>query len=192
MTTDLPDELFTEIQGAFRKAPVLLVGSGFSCGYGLPGMVELAEHLATAVHDALSTDGARSTWTQSVEAIKTNLEAGLNGIPVGMVEWEEIVAVLRDETAKLILERSIAAEAKILAEKIAGGHAPLRLLNRLFDGSPQSAEGIHVITTNYDTLLELFCDLAELPLDTGFVGFRRRKLRPRPIARNEYGQPACS
>ena len=192
MTTDLPDELFTEIQGAFRKAPVLLVGSGFSCGYGLPGMVELAEHLATAVHDALSTDGARSTWTQSVEAIKKNLEAGLNGIPVGMVEWEEIVAVLRDETAKLILERSIAAEAKILAEKIAGGHAPLRLLNRLFDGSPQSAEGIHVITTNYDTLLELFCDLAELPLDTGFVGFRRRKLRPRPIFQNKYNRALVS
>lgn len=27
---DLPDELLNEIQGAFRKAPVLLVGSGFS------------------------------------------------------------------------------------------------------------------------------------------------------------------
>ena len=36
MAADLPNELFTEIQGAFRKAPVLLVGSGFSCGYGLP------------------------------------------------------------------------------------------------------------------------------------------------------------
>ncbi|PAT41598.1 hypothetical protein CK623_01370 [Vandammella animalimorsus] len=188
MTTDLPDELFTELQGALRKAPVLLVGSGFSCGYGLPGMGELAEHLATAVHDALSTDGARSAWTQSVEAIKTNLEAGLNGIPVGTAEWEEIVSALRDETAKLILERSIAAEEKILAEKNAGGHAPLRLLNRLFNGSPQNAEGIHVITTNYDTLLELFCDLAGLPLDTGFAGFRRRKLRPRPIFQNQYNR----
>ncbi len=42
---DLPEELFNEIQGAFRKAPVLLVRSGFSCGYGLPGMGALAEHL---------------------------------------------------------------------------------------------------------------------------------------------------
>ena len=188
MTTDLPDELFTEIQDAFRKAPVLLIGSGFSCGYGLPGMGELAEHLATAVHDALSTDGARSAWTQAVEAIKTNLEAGLNGIPVGTAEWEEIVSVLRDETAKLILERSIVAEAKILAEKIADEHAPSRLLNRLFNGSPQNAEAIHVITTNYDTLLESFCDLAGLPLDTGFAGFRLRKPRPRPIFQNQYNR----
>lgn len=159
---DLPDDFFADIQGFFRKTPVLLVGSGFSCGYGLPGMGALAEHLATAVHDALSTDGARNTWAQSVDAIKANLEAGLNGIPLGMAEWGEIVSALRGETAKLILDRAIAAEAKILGEKVAGGHAPSRLLNRLFSGSPQNTDSIHVITTNYDTLLELFCDLAEI------------------------------
>ena len=171
---DLPDDFFADIQGFDRQPPALLVGSGFSCGYGLPGMGALAEHLATAVHDALSTDGARNTWAQSVDAIKANLEAGLNGIPLGMAEWGEIVSALRGETAKLILDRAIAAEAKILGEKVAGGHAPSRLLNRLFSGSPQNTDSIHVITTNYDTLLEVFCDLAEIPLDTGFTGFRRR------------------
>jgi hypothetical protein len=152
-------------------------------------MGALAEHLATAVHDALSTDGARNTWAQSVDAIKANLEAGLNGIPLGMAEWGEIVSALRGETAKLILDRAIAAEAKILGEKVAGGHAPSRLLNRLFSGSPQNTDSIHVITTNYDTLLELFCDLAEIPLDTGFTGFRRRK--PRPATLPDAIQP-CS
>lgn len=161
---ELPEDFFADIQGIFRKTPVLLVGSGFSCGYGLPGMGALAEHLATAVHDALSTDGARNAWAQSVEAIKTNLEAGLNGIPLGMAEWTEIVSAIRGETAKLILDRAIAAETEILGEKVAGGHAPSRLLNRLFSGSPQNTDSIHVITTNYDTLLELFCDLAEIPL----------------------------
>src|SRR5690606_23046132 len=111
---ELPEDFFADIQGIFRKTPVLLVGSGFSCGYGLPGMGALAEHLATAVHDALSTVGARDAWAQSVEAIKTNLEAGLNGIPLGMAEWAEIVSAIRGETAKLILERAIAAEAEIL------------------------------------------------------------------------------
>lgn len=84
---ELPDDFFADIQGVFRKTPVLLVGSGFSCGYGLPGMGALAEHLATAVRDAVSTDGARNAWAQSVDAIKANLEAGLNGIPLGMAEW---------------------------------------------------------------------------------------------------------
>src|SRR5690606_23820816 len=122
-------------------------------------------------------------WTQSINAIKENLETGLNNIPLGMAGWDEILSAIRGETAKLILDKTIAAEAQILVEKIADHHAPSRLLKRLFLGSPQNAESIHVITTNYDTLLELFCDLAELPLDTGFAGFRRRKPRPRPIDR---------
>ena len=171
---DLPDELFTEIQGAFRKAPVLLVGSGFSCGYGLPGMGALAEHLANTVDDVLTTGEAKDAWAQAIDAIKDNLETGLNNIPLGAAGWAEIVSAIRSETARLILERTATAESKVLQEKADGGHAPSRLLNRLFDGSPQNAEGIHVITTNYDTLLELFCDLAGLPLDTGFAGFRRR------------------
>ena len=125
----------------------------------------------------------RNAWAQSVEAIKTNLEAGLNGIPVGMAEWGEIVSAIRGETAKLILNKTRIAEATILGEKVAGGHAPSRLLERLFNGSPQNAESIHVITTNYDTLLELFCDLAEIPLDTGFTGFRRRKPHSQPSFR---------
>lgn len=185
---DLPDELFTEIQGAFRKAPVLLVGSGFSCGYGLPGMGALAAYLANTVNDVLITDEAKNAWAQAIDAIKDNLETGLNNIPLGAVGWGEIVSAIRRETARLILDKTVTAESKVLQEIADGGHAPSRLLNRLFDGSPQNAEGIHVITTNYDTLLELFCDLAGLPLDTGFAGFRRRKPRPRPIFQNQYNR----
>ncbi len=185
---DLPDELFTEIQGTFRKAPVLLVGSGFSCDYGLPGMGALAEHLVNAVEGVLTTDEAKNAWAQATDAVKANLEAGLNNIPQGAVSWGEIVSAIRSETARLILDKTTAAESKVLQEKAGGGHAPSRLLNRLFNGSPQNAESIHVITTNYDTLLELFCDLADLPLDTGFAGFRRRKPRPRPIFQNQYSR----
>ncbi len=105
-----------------------------------------------------------------------------------MAEWTEIVSAIRGETAKLILDRAIAAETEILGEKVAGGHAPSRLLNRLFSGSPQNTDSIHVITTNYDTLLELFCDLAEIPLDTGFTGFRRRKPRARPLFQTQYSR----
>jgi hypothetical protein len=188
MAAELPDDLFTDIQGVFRKTPVLLIGSGFSCGYGLPGMGALAEHLATAVHNVLTTDEAKNTWAQSADAVKANLEAGLNSIAVGKPEWEEIVSAIRGETAKLIIEKAIAAEATILCKKVVGSHAPSRLLSHLFNGSPQNAESIHVITTNYDTLLELFCDMAELPLDTGFTGFRRRKPRPVPLFQTQYSR----
>src|SRR3546814_8213849 len=109
---DLPDDLFTEIQGAFRKAPVLLVGSGFSCGYGLPGMGDLAEHLANTVDGVLTTDEAKKAWAQAIEAIKENLETGLNNIPLGATGWGEIVSAIRSETARLILDRTATAESK--------------------------------------------------------------------------------
>lgn len=67
---ELPDDLFTEIQGAFRKAPVLLVVSGFSCGHGLPDMGALAEHLANTVNGVLTTDEGNRAWAQAIEAIK--------------------------------------------------------------------------------------------------------------------------
>ena len=40
---DLPNELSTGFQGVFCNPPVVLVRSGFSCGYGLPGMGALAQ-----------------------------------------------------------------------------------------------------------------------------------------------------
>lgn len=186
--TDIPDELFSSIQGIFRRTPVLLVGSGFSCGYGLPGMGALAEHLTQTVGRALTTEVASGAWGNAVEQIKVNLEAGLNSIPLGAAGWAEIVSVIRSETARLILDRTSIAESAVLQENAGSGHAPSRLLNRLFDGSPQNAEGIHVITTNYDTLLELFCDLAGIPVDTGFSGFRRRRPRARPLFQNHYNR----
>ena len=104
------------------------------------------------VDDVLTTGEAKDAWAQAIDAIKDNLETGLNNIPLGAAGWAEIVSAIRSETARLILEKTATAESKVLQEKADGGHAPSRLLNRLFDGSPQNAEGIHVITTNYDTL----------------------------------------
>lgn len=186
MTPEILESLSQKIQHIFRENPVLLVGSGFSCGYDLPGMRALAEHLVKNVGEKLTTKDAKNTWDQSIAAIRTNLEEGLNLIPMGKTEWNEIISTVRTETAKLILEKTVTAEKDIINRKSLGTPAPARLLRRLFNGSPQNSDSIHVITTNYDTLLELFCDIAELPLDTGFTGFRRRKLRSQPIFQTKY------
>lgn len=186
MTPEILESLSQKIQHIFRENPVLLVGSGFSCGYDLPGMRALAEHLVKNVGEKLTTKDAKNTWDQSIEAIRTNLEEGLNLIPMGKTEWNEIISIVRAETAKLILEKTVAAEKDIINRKSLETPAPARLLRRLFNGSPQNSDSIHVITTNYDTLLELFCDIAELPLDTGFTGFRRRKPRSQPIFQTKY------
>ena len=184
----LPEELFVEVQKIFRASPAVLVGSGFSCGYGLPGMWDLGAHLLASVESALKTDEAKALWLSASDAIKANLEAGLNTIPQGAAGREELVHAIRYETAKLILSATVQAEQAILDQCLGVGHAPARLLRILFNGYAQNAESIPVITTNYDTLLELFCDLAELPIDTGFTGFRRRKPRAAPIFQTQYSR----
>jgi len=184
----LPDELFDEVQKIFRASPALLVGSGFSCGYGLPGMSDLGEYLSANVEAVLTTYEAKVLWQRASDAVKVNLEAGLNTIPQGAAGREELVDAIRFETAKLILSETATAEQAILDQGLSGMHAPARLLRFLFNGAAQNAESIPVITTNYDTLLELFCDLAELPLDTGFTGFRRRKPRAAPIFQTQYSR----
>ncbi len=184
--TGLPEDLYSEIQKIFRATPVALIGSGFSCGYGLPHMGALGNHLVKVIESRLISTEAKNVWAGALDAITSNLEAGLNTIPQGVAGRDEIVVAIREETAKLILEETVRAEITILAHVAPKAHAPVRLLRRLFEGSPQNAESISVITTNYDTLLELFCDLAELPLDTGFSGFRRRRPRARPIFQSQF------
>jgi hypothetical protein len=184
--TGLPEELYLRVQTIFRATPLVLVGSGFSCGFDLPHMGALGEHLVGVVAGRLTTDEAKRTWDASLEAIRANLEAGLNTIPNGVPGRDEIVAVLREETAKLIIGKTIAAEKSILNQARPDQLPPARLLRRLYDGAPQNADSISVVTTNYDTLIELFCDLACIPLDTGFTGFRRRKPRTNPLFQTHY------
>jgi hypothetical protein len=183
----LPDDFFKEVQQIFRQTPALLVGSGFSCGYGLPGMGTLGAHLEAEVGPGLVSAEAQALWAKSLPAVHDSLEAGLNTIPQGVAGREEIVAAIRDQTAKLILAATEKAEREILALN-AAELAPVRLLKMLFAGASQNSECISVITTNYDTLIELFCDLAELALDTGFVGHRRRKPRAGSIFQTQYSR----
>jgi hypothetical protein len=180
--------MYTQIQEIFRTTPVLLVGSGFSCGYALPHMGELGAHLTATVGPRLRSREAKTLWAASLAAVSANLETGLNTIANGAQGRDEIIEVLREETAKLIIEKALIAEAAILAHPDPTSHAPVRLLRLLFFGAPQSADAISVITTNYDTLLELFCDIAKLPLDTGFSGFRRRMPRSNPLFLTRYSR----
>lgn len=185
--TGLSEEIVKEIQAIFRNSPTLLIGSGFSCGFGLPGMSELGDYLCKVVEPRLTSPNSIDLWNGSLAAIKANLEDGLNTIPIAAPGREELLAILREETAKLIIDRTLVAESSIISDVNASGLAPIRLLKRLFNGVPQNADGISVITTNYDTLLELFCDMARLPLDTGFSGFRRRTLQA-PLFQTYYSR----
>jgi len=186
LTQPLPESLYTEIQRIFRTTPVVLAGSGFSCGFGLPHMGALGNHLAEHVEPKLKSSEAKVLWTGCLAEVQKNLEAGLNTISLGSQGRDEIIAVLRECTAALLIQETGKAERHILSQATPHQLAPARLLRMLFDGAPQNADSVSLITTNYDTLLELFCDLADLPLDTGFAGFRHRRPRVGSVFATQY------
>ncbi|MTI73904.1 MAG: hypothetical protein FH747_09650 [Stenotrophomonas sp.] len=187
-TKTLPEDLYTEIQTIFRATPVVLIGSGFSCAFDLPHMGALGNHLAEQVEPRLSSPDAKALWASCLAEVKKNLEAGLNTISLGSQGRDEIVSILRECTAELLIQETSKAERNILAQAAPHELAPVRLLRMLFNGAPQNADSVSVITTNYDTLLELFCDLAELPLDTGFSGFRHRRPRIGSMFATQYSR----
>lgn len=192
MIVAIPDQLYRDVQALVRSTPLLLVGSGFSCGFGLPGMSELGTHLSTTVEPLLKSPEAIALWKTALPAVLADLEGGLNEIPLAAAGRIEVISALRAETAKLISQENKRVEEIILKEAQPWNAAPARLLKRLFNGASQNSDCISVITTNYDTLIELFCDLANLPIDTGFSGYRRRQVRPPPLFPTTYSRSTVS
>lgn len=188
MSGEFFDDLCIEVQQIFRKTPAVLVGSGFSCGYGLPSMGGLGEHLSNNIESRLNSTNAKTLWRGVLGEVRKNLEAGLNAISQGADGRDEVVSAVRQVTAEFIMDANALAENNILEQSDVNSHAPVRLLRNIFNGAPQNTDYIPVITTNYDTLLELFCDLAAIPLDTGFTGLRRRRPRSGPIFQTNYSR----
>ena len=146
MSADPAERISQTVQELFRLTPLLLVGSGFSCGYGLPSMPDLGDHLMKCVTPRLASASAGALWASVLPAIKIDLEQGLNTIASGAAGRDEVVAAIREETARLIIHRTREAEACILSSANPWAAAPARLLKRLYSGAPQNAECIPVIT----------------------------------------------
>ena len=160
---------------SFARRPALLVGSGFSCGYGLPGMRALGAHLEAKVGPALMSAGGAGALGQSLPAVRQ---------PRGWAEhyssrrrWSRgDRCAIRDETARLILAATEKGRARHPGIEYGRPRASsvvedalLGLRRRTPECSPSSRP------TSYPSF-GCFCDLAELAVDTGFVGHRRRKL----------------
>jgi hypothetical protein len=139
---EIGEEISRTIQGIFRSSPTVLVGSGFSCGYDLPHMGELGDHLVSTLGSRLSSEEAKSAWANALVAIRADLETGLNAIPNGAKGRDEIVRLLRELTADLIIRRTAAAELKILEYPRLDLHAPARLLKWLSNGAPQNSPNV--------------------------------------------------
>ena len=148
------------LQQHFTDGLVTVVGSGLSCAEGLPSMEALAKHL----QDTLMTGLRRidiACWAKLVPLIVANgLEAALLSKPPTSTLETAIVA----QTAEFIANR----EREVVAEIFARSRV-LRL-SRLLIHLLKPTTGIPIITTNYDSLIEIAAEEAGFGVDTLFVG----------------------
>ncbi|OTA18450.1 hypothetical protein Xvie_00273 [Xenorhabdus vietnamensis] len=153
-------ELKLELQNHFSDRLVIIVGSGLSCAEGISGMSALAEHLQNTIESALSDDD-KACWSQLSPLIrKHGLEEALLSKPPSSSLEEAIVA----KTTELILSDEKNVIAEVFSENRTLSFT--RLLKHLVKPS----NGLPIVTTNYDRLIEIAVEEAGWGVDTLFLG----------------------
>lgn len=155
------DMLKQQLQAFFSDGLVIVVGSGLSSAEGLPGMYDLAEHLRVSIPSKLKTSD-ESTWN----AIDTSMGEGV-GLEAALIKnppTTDLESLIVKETATLLE----AAETKVFADALEKKRT-LRLA-RLLPHVLKPREGLPIVTTNYDRLIELAAELSGFGVDTMFVG----------------------
>lgn len=174
MTMELED-IFKRVQEIMRKKPLLLVGTGGSIPYGIPGMDKLCEHLKEELSPIFAGDPSWNAFLQELDN-GNGLESALLKVTLP----DEIQTRILYATWNLVSE----ADLKLFRSLIYGEeHIALgRLIQYFYNADPQC---INVITTNYDRMIEYACDFVSLPIDVCLNGqyYRTQKQNP-PQTRN--------
>ena len=172
--------VFRYAQKMFEEKLVVVVGSGASCAYGLPGMSLLANHLQAKMADTVLgiTPQDQAVWDEIARDLKegVDLESALmrRSVPSTLAET---IALLVAEC----VERSEGAAIASILE--ADDITPL---GRLFLNALRTTRILDVITTNYDRLIEVHAARAEVPVDSMFHGHTVGRLDSRSSHEEQY------
>jgi len=154
-------EIKRKLQEHLQEGLLVVVGTGLSIAEGIPGMKDLAEHLKREIPKKLVI--ADAGWNQVVANldIGKNLENAMKDVTLLSSTVDAIIL----ETAKIVF----ADELKVFERVISGKNVlPFTVfIKHLF----KAGKKFHLITPNYDRLIELATEAAGLGVDTRFFGY---------------------
>jgi len=160
MSTDPNKTLYDLAQECISKVPVIILGSGASAAYGIPGMPQLRDHLLSVAcpSDAKQEDVAR--WSEFQNKLSsTDLESALEDVRLPESLTQYVVELTWDYLAPFdyqVFEKAI----------IDPDLFPLtKLFQHLFNSTRQE---VHLVTPNYDRIAEYAADAGNLAHYTGF------------------------
>lgn len=156
------DEVKKTIQDFFQENTVTIVGSGLSLAEGIPGMSALAAKLQGTILPLLTDKDDINLWLKISSDLSTGigLEQALhNTKPSATIE-----EYIRRTTARYIGD----AETKVLRDLMLA-NKQLRFSKYINHFNVRN-NGLVVITTNYDRLIEYACEVNGIRVDNLFVG----------------------
>lgn len=159
MTLDI-DRIAKLAQSCFHGHPVIILGSGASMPHGLPSMNDLSVFLKA--HIAPEGDAEAEAWRGVTLALENglHLEGALEGNNLPPALLKKIVC----ETWNCVNEKDSAVYFELARDQ---GAFPLgRIMNALFQSTNIA---VHVVTTNYDRIIEFACNSVGLLFSTGFT-----------------------
>lgn len=168
MDETLNDEFFRHIQSFFDSNSAIIVGSGLSSAEGIPGMWLLAEELINKVPELIS-ESSFATWELIVNHLtdvegRIKEDANLEAALLKHQPTEDIEFAIRKITTKTIKESETSLITSIFYEG-----RKLKFSSFINKFSIPS-KGLAIITTNYDRLIEMACELEGIPVDNMFYG----------------------
>jgi len=149
------------LQNHLSDGLVVIVGSGLSCGEGIPGMGDLAKRLIDEVPKSIQGDD-EELWADVVSLL--NAGEALESVLLKVKLNETLEVVVLDATHAFILLH----EAKIIKEVVNEGR--ILKFSKLLDHLLKPNSGLPVITTNYDRLIEIATEAAGLAVNNLSAG----------------------
>ena len=154
------EDVISFVQGHFTDGLVLVVGSGLSSAEGLPGMPALADYLKASATELQGADA--TVWSKIVILLegKKGLEAAL----IKHAPSESLETWIRNKTCELLLPK----EREIIQAVVKGEQVPR--LTCFLSKILKPADGLPILTPNYDRLIEVACEMANFHVDTTAIG----------------------
>lgn len=156
------DALKHIIQDFFQEDTVTIIGSGLSLAEGIPGMQELANELQAQIPSLLTDSIDLTLWNQ----ISTELTAG-TGLEKTLHIHKPSPAI--EENIRKITAHFIGSREAVVFRDVIQGKRVLRFSEYLKYFNIRN-NGLTVVTTNYDRLIEYACEYRNIRIDTLFVG----------------------
>lgn len=154
------DKIYELIQKQLNTAPLILVGTGGTIPYGIPGMWELAQRL---INDLDKKYCADKQWGKFSENLKRGID--LENALVDVSLTNEMIKDVVNVTWDLVNQ----ADLKLMENWITGGIRPElgKIIDKFYQAEPQC---VNIITTNYDRVIEYSCDQLGIHVNCLFEG----------------------